>query len=122
MIEIKFRAWDEEICEIVNIDKIDFNLGYGYYVDSKGEIQRVNIKDCLQFTGLKDKNGKEIYEGDIIEGIRYDKEEERNVKFRMVVDIPSIFREDLEAVDECGAWIYDYKVIGNKFENPELLK
>lgn len=57
MREIKFRAWDEENQCIVD----------GFTLNSKGTIDRNWYTNLMQYTGLKDKNGKEVFEGDIIE-------------------------------------------------------
>lgn len=65
MREIKFRAWDNErgiiLPETINLyatGRIDFLYNGNYY----------RALDLMQYTGLKDRHGKEIYEGDIVKG------------------------------------------------------
>lgn len=80
-----------------------------------------------QYTGLKDRNGKEIYEGDIIQipddyemygmacGEKYEVDF-KNGRFRLRPKYrPDALGYDLEGVEEC-------EVLGNKYENPELLE
>ena len=70
-----------------------------------------------QYTGLKDKNGKEIYEGDIYSIIKYDiddigHKEIHTVKFDEILCRFNVNKFDSEA----------YKIIGNIYDNPELVK
>ena len=78
--------------------------------------------EFMQFTGLLDKNGKEIYEGDIIryETLHYDPSEgDSPCSFSQVEYRGSSFVFDEGLLDDWGA--DDIEVIGNIYENSELL-
>ncbi|KWT44627.1 hypothetical protein ABB43_07535 [Lactiplantibacillus plantarum] len=124
---IKFRAWDKENeIYLYNVqDAYDTLSGFVKYDDGEdaeydeccfGDFLDNKRYDTEQFTGLKDVNGKEIYEGDILENRKY----RSIVKFangKFLADVVgTISRFDL--IGET----HGSKVIGNVHENPELLK
>lgn len=71
--------------------------------------------ELMQFTGLKDKNGKEIYEGDILEYVERDWNKLKDLTVRCdVVFEDGAFKPSIDPENS--------EVIGNIYENPELLK
>ena len=120
MKKIKFRAWDESRCKMIFDFTDDFNIdpsGYtlifnedkelfcGNYLDN-GDWQEPKLE---QFTGLTDKNDKDIYEGDIVLP-KYNYLRSINVKFK-----DGVFNISRYDVKHCV-------IIGNIHENMELLK
>lgn len=63
MREIKFRAWEKNLKEIIPVHSIDFEKKM---INTESAWRFFNEIELMQYTGLKDKNGKEIYEGDIL--------------------------------------------------------
>ena len=135
MREIKFRAWgrfgdakekamvenwqDTNLVEYVGFD------GGGYFI-------------LMQYTGLKDKNGDGIYEGDVVKDVSSskDKGNGRNIweiiwrtNGYLLRRLPKPNKDDWDWTTAPDGYIYydpgefyDCKVIGNIYENPELLK
>jgi len=113
MREIKFRAWDPIHKRMFDCDIISDDRGYEHWQYFEDGNPYSNI--LMQFTGLKDKNGKEIYEGDAVkfwsnELIGFIYWSESTARFE-------ISQGHFNIVD-----ISKSEIIGNIYENPELLK
>ncbi|MED1881984.1 YopX family protein, partial [Brevibacillus borstelensis] len=129
--EIKFRIWDKDlkkmrVCGTDIHDSIAFDMdnnavyynmqnGCGSLADGTGTY------DLMQFTGLRDKNGKEIYEGDIVD-LR-DHPFEGSMKINGVYEVG--YNERMELC--CGSLLLHREipyitVIGNIYENRDLLE
>ena len=131
--EIKFRAWDKKRKKMIKVGEINFNqVGeLDYIVSTNGDILGWDFI-LMQYTGLKDRNGKEIYEGDIVKCCKDGKEFIGEIiwgKFaKFLVDLCNLKNDG--GIYDFSHFIYDevrnrivnLEVIGNIFENPELLK
>ena len=121
MREIKFRAWHKEekiMGEVLGIDILHKEIFFSNEdADCYGHTDFKDI-ELMQYTGLKDKNGKEIYEGDIV--IHYSKmhkiifnaEEARFVLRDDEFELETPFTNNNNKRME---------IVGNIYENPELL-
>ena len=141
MRTIKFRAWDIKENRLIyeqtmtsidgDGDEHDYMIILSPYSDEeylgittscvyeqeiKGEIERAKGK-LMQFTGLKDKNGKEIYEGDIVK--QY-KDEGLGIIKWINSGLFCEYQSEEGGYSELD--IKECKVIGNIYENPEIIK
>jgi len=156
MREIKFRAWDTSVGRMGQVWQIDWNMKQVfYYYDNESDwsatrkagryCQELKNVILLQFTGLKDKQGKEICEGDILSfagnitaddslgaepnGFIYDETSKHVVVWDEKEG--AWFPDTTNALDnECWKYRRDTRllmrdgkceIIGNIYENPELI-
>jgi uncharacterized phage protein (TIGR01671 family) len=124
MRKLKFRAWDGNT--MYNPYYICGQTGKVVYPACNDSPDDYSPDPIMQYTGLSDKNGKEIYEGDII---MFDnsqiggKEIIGEVMFNMDNTLSNLEwglfnKNGYHSIDFLG----DNKVIGNIYENPDLMK
>ena len=117
--EFEFRAWLTEYNKMVNI--YSWNIWQEYFMCSEYDSEfYLDETPIMQYTGLKDKNGKEIYEADILFesfGEKYYKVVFENGSFK------AEFEGDFEehSFDLIDVVAQGCEVVGNIYESPELL-
>jgi uncharacterized phage protein (TIGR01671 family) len=117
MREIKFRVWDKED------QKIYYGVGFGesaqkfYRYVSEDDNDYKYYDEGMQYTGLKDKKDKEIYEGDILRSIN-----DFGVHYNLVCSCDGMFTIDtLDPMPLSMSCTYQ-EIIGNIYENKEVLE
>lgn len=136
--DIKFRAWDKKRELMFGLEAPILDTEYGgIFLASDSlshppnSLRAADDEDLelMQYTGLKDKNGAEIFEGDVVKVWNYNSAASR-------LEIPEIYtveygRNAAFLLHNNGVWpwcgfdaigLCKYEVIGNVWENPELLK
>ena len=129
----KFRAWDKVaedifIPEVLELDKYGKVTG----IFSKGTMFSIEDFELLQSTGLKDINGKEIFEGDIVKVKAKDVEPKiHSDRYQIGMVVYTYGSFDIQTND--GTYtglipesnltdiLLTFEVLGNGFENPHLL-
>lgn len=116
----KFRAWSKAEKIMSDVKKIDFcNCEIDARSFEETEIEEVEL---MQSTGLLDKNGTEVYIGDIIKctrGCPHEVYLEKEYGGTFIGGMPAVY---LKGIKEGYSWIGAEEVIGNIYENPELIK
>ncbi|KMO86411.1 hypothetical protein AB840_08055 [Megasphaera cerevisiae DSM 20462] len=148
MRDIKFRAWDRNKKMMEKVVCIEMLSPYVYtnvIVEFKEHGRVINDNHLIggtdgcdtailmQYVGLKDSNGKEIYEGDIVKCTGDEWPNGMNVIYEVIYGADNDYPA-FDLIDEYGNNIYiangilhfkskgTIEVVGNRYENPELLK
>jgi uncharacterized phage protein (TIGR01671 family) len=120
MIEVRYRAWHKYAKLMKDVQSINFS-GEWITVEEYGEDLKVNCWpfhyiELLQYSGARDKNGGMIYNGDIIK---------TNKNFYQVKFENSsylLFPKETYFIYLSGFSSHQVEIVGNIYENPELLK
>ena len=138
----KFRAWDKVFKEMVQVNALVLDEQVVKVTYKNGNVAKEDMKEyeLMQSTGLKDKNGKEIFEGDILEiqGIRMvvkfgsyeyiESSKSNGHTIGVVYDGLGFYVECINAADPDRISPFEPEtlkesvVIGNRFANPEIVE
>ena len=119
----RYRAWDKEFKEMVQVDALVFDEQIIKVTYKNGNVAKEDLKNyiLMQSTGLTDKNGKEIFEGDVVKMAKNVYSEP--TCYEVVRHRGGAYRLDSKQYG-CELWLRhtDCEIAGNIYKNPELLE
>lgn len=119
----KFRAWLKNNKEMIDADEIHWDRGQLDFIgDAITFMRKADEIELMQSTGLQDKNGQEVFVGDIIRctrGCPHEVYLEKEYGGTYIGGMPAIY---LKGIREGYAWTGDEEIIGNLYQNSELLE
>lgn len=119
----RFRAWDKEYKEMVQVDALVFDGQIIKATYKNGNVVKEDIKNyvLMQSTGLRDKNGKEIFEGDVVKMAKNVYSEP--TYYEVVRHRGGAYRLESKQYG-CELWLRhtDCEIAGDIYKNPELLE
>lgn len=129
---LKYRAWNKKTQSFIDYGDLVLDLRSGkIYAGDIGLVEStIDVTDqieLMQSTGMKDKNGVEIFEGDIVQWGDTPDWEEKPIRVAVVKINPDIQFDSNVGIFEYGRFIYRdterfLTVLGNIYENSELLE
>lgn len=120
----KFRAWSRLASRMYVVNGLYFDRGMVQYANNDNAIRFIKLENIIlmQSTGLHDKNGKEVFVGDIIKctrGCPHEVYLEKEYGGTYVGGMPAVY---LKGLLSGYAWTGAEEIIGNVYENKELLE
>lgn len=119
----RFRAWDKEFKEMVQVYALVFDEQIIKATYKNGNVVKEDIKNyvLMQSTGLRDKNGKEIFEGDVVKMAKNVYSEP--TYYEVVRHRGGAYRLESKQYG-CELWLRhtDCEIAGDIYKNPELLE
>ena len=122
----KFRAWLKNDKEMIDADEIHFDNGQLDFIgDAITFMRDADEIELMQSTGLKDKNGQEIFEGDVVRQVRTQPTTENEIVLGIVTMIEGawLIMNDSE---QLASYLWSEtdinEIIGNIYEIPDLLE
>ena len=120
----KYRMWNRITLTLHHVEGLYFDNKEVQYIDEVGILRFIKFENTIlmQSTGLHDKNGKEVFVGDIIKctrGCPHEVYLEKEYGGTYIGGMPAIY---LKGIREGYAWTGAEEILGNIYENPELLE